>query len=78
MGPHRTIGTVRHWSADGGVLDSPATPGGCWADADVVEDGTLLRAGQVVHLEWRAGRHGPYEFLATHVEADDALETAGG
>lgn len=80
MGARRTIATVRHWSAETacGVLDSPETPGGVWADANVVENGHPLRAGQVVHLEWEDRPREGFSYVATCIETDPALENPGG
>lgn len=78
--PQRTIGTVRQWSsaAGEGVLDSAQTPGGCWAEASAVDGGSALRAGQVVHLEFEARQRAGFDYVATRIRTDDALETAGG
>jgi hypothetical protein len=76
-GVNRTVGTVRHWTASGGVIDSPDTPEGCWADPATVEGGQQLRAGQVVHLDWEQREHDRYRYTATRVEAGPALETPG-
>jgi cold shock protein len=51
-------GTVREWHGDEGwgVIDSPATRGGCWAhfgNAAVAGYATFV-AGQPVWLEWEA------------------------
>jgi CspA family cold shock protein len=49
-------GTVRTWdAAEGwGVVDSPETPGGCWAhfSAVAVDGYRALVAGQAVALDW--------------------------
>ncbi len=80
MSANRTTATVRTWSADlgEGVLDSPETPGGCWGADSAVDGDGPLRAGQVVHLEWRAQRHDQYGYVATAIVVDPALEKAGG
>ncbi|MFZ5869428.1 MAG: cold shock domain-containing protein [Actinomycetota bacterium] len=80
MTAQRTVATVRHWDeASGcGVLDSAETPGGVWADAAVVEDDRPLRAGQVVHLEWEVRPREGFDYVATCIETDPALENPGG
>ncbi len=80
MSANRTTATVRTWSEDlgEGLLDSPETPGGCWGADSVVDGDKPLRAGQVVHMEWQAQRHDDYEYVATLIVVDPALETAGG
>ena len=49
---------VRQWHPDEGwgVLDSPQTPGGCWAHfgAVAVDGYPELIPGQAVTLEWEA------------------------
>jgi len=51
-----TAATVRYWKSEEGwgVLDSDATPGGCWAHFSNIEmDGfAMLEAGQVVEMTW--------------------------
>ena len=51
-----TLGTVRDWTDDEGwgVIDSSATPGGCWTHFShlAVPGYRTLRAGQVVEMEW--------------------------
>src|SRR5947209_1839094 len=62
-------GTVRDWhSYDGwGVIDSDATPGGCWAhySAAAVDGYRSFTAGQPVWLEWEAADQDGYGFRAT-------------
>jgi CspA family cold shock protein len=65
------IGVVREWSDDEGwgVIDSPETPGGCWAHFThlAMPGFHTLRPGQSVELTWEpAGQHG-YEFRAMKV-----------
>ncbi len=64
-------GTVREWhDEDGwGVLDSPETPGGCWAHFSMVQvDGyRSLLEGQAVHFEWERGWQDGYDFRAVRV-----------
>lgn len=51
-----TSGIVRTWfNEEGwGVIDSPETPGGCWAHYSAVAVAVYrsLVAGQRVHLDW--------------------------
>ena len=52
----QTTGTVREWHGElgWGVLDSPDTPGGCWAHFSHI-DGTgfrTLTVGTNVQLDW--------------------------
>ncbi|MGW6695347.1 cold-shock protein [Rhodococcus sp. NPDC054953] len=66
-----TRGTVREWHAERGwgVLDSPATPGGCWAHYSNI-DGTGFRAltvGATVDLDWERAEQDGYSFRATRV-----------
>ena len=49
---------MREWHDKGwGVIDSPDTPGGCWAHLSILKmDGyRSLRAGEAVDLEWERG-----------------------
>jgi cold shock protein len=66
-----TTATVREWrDADGwGVLDSPDTPGGCWAHFSNLDmpGYRALDAGQVVRLEWEAPGQDGYGYRATRV-----------
>ena len=76
-------GTVRQWmDEDGwGVIDVPDLPGGCWAEASVVEglDGTsTLRAGQTVDVEWTAPGPEGYEAKAVRVVLRDELQATPG
>ena len=80
----RTSGTVRLWmEVDGwGVIDSPDLPGGCRAEASVVEGlqpGQTLRAGQPVEVEWTTPGPGDFGYRAVRVEVRDDLQaTTGG
>jgi hypothetical protein len=75
-------GTVRQWMDDGwGVIDVPELPGGCWAEASVVEglDGTsTLRAGQTVDVEWTSPGPEGYDARAVRVVLRDELQTTPG
>ncbi|WP_197687779.1 MULTISPECIES: cupin domain-containing protein [unclassified Nocardioides] len=67
----RTTGTVRSWS-DGegwGVIDSPDTPGGCWAHFSALRmDGFKgLVPGQAVVLDCEEAAQDGYDFRATVV-----------
>ena len=80
-----TFGTVVRWDdvRSGGLIEAPELPGGCWADAAVVERHTsgsdVLRAGQVVEVDWeRPGAEG-LPFRAVRVAPrDDLQQTVGG
>ncbi len=80
-----TLGTVVRWddARGGGVIEAPDLPGGCWADAAVVVHGTsgagVLRAGQVVQLEWtEPGAEGlPYRAVRV-TPREDLQATVGG
>ena len=62
---------VRVWHAENGwgVLDSPDTPGGCWAHYSHIEmDGyKRLENGQVVQLQWEAPGQDGFDFRAVRV-----------
>ena len=64
-------GLVREWYADDGwgVIDSPETPGGCWAHfSQVAMTGCrALSAGQVVHLDWEVARQDGFDYRAVRV-----------
>ncbi len=66
-----TRGTVRSWHADDGwgVLDSPATPGGCWAhfSAVLVPGYRALEPGEAVELTAEAGVQDGYAYRAVEV-----------
>jgi hypothetical protein len=80
-----TFGTVVRWddARGGAVIEAPDLPGGCWADAATVVHSTsrdgVLRAGQVVEVEWtEPGDHG-LPFRAVRVEPREDLQaTVGG
>jgi hypothetical protein len=80
-----TLGTVVRWddAQHGAVIEAPELPGGCWADASVVEHSTTatgaLRAGQVVEVEWaEPGVNGrPFRALRV-VPREDLQATVGG
>jgi CspA family cold shock protein len=67
----RTTGIVRQWSADEGwgVIDSPATPGGCWAHFSSVRATGYreLQPGDAVTLEFETGRQDGYAYRAVTV-----------
>ena len=80
-----TLGTVVRWDEgrSGALIEAPELPGGCWADAAVVVRSTsgsgVLRAGQVVEVDWqRSGEEG-LPFQAVRVTPrDDLQQTVGG
>lgn len=63
-----TVGLVREWDNEEGwgVIDSPQTPGGCWAHYnDVAVAGyKSLDPGQSVHLEWEAVEQDGFAYRA--------------
>jgi len=80
-----TLGTVIRWddSRHGAVIEAPELPGGCWADASAVAHSTspdgVLRAGQVVEVEWTEPGAGGFPFRATRVvPREDLQATVGG
>jgi CspA family cold shock protein len=69
-----TLATVREWDDEEGwgVLDSPKTPGGCFAHYSDIEGPKSFRnlvAGQRVELEWEAPgfKQDGYDFRAVRV-----------
>ena len=84
MGTVGTVGVVREWHVDEGwgVVDSPVTPGGCWAHFSVgaVDGFVAFRAGERVHLEWAAGGQDGFDFRATRLwpEGRDPESRAAG
>lgn len=64
-------GVVREWHSDEGwgVLDSDATPGGCWAHfSSVLMDGyRTLDTGQPVRFDFEPGRQDGFAFRAVAV-----------
>jgi hypothetical protein len=79
-----TLGTVIRWDDDrrGAVIEATDTPGGCWADASVIEhshSGGVLRAGQVVELDWTEVAAEGLRFSALRVvPRSDLQATVGG
>ena len=76
-------GTIRLWmDEDGwGVIDLPDQPGGCWAEASVVEglDGArALRAGQTVDVQWTTPGPEAYAAKAVRVVLRDELQATPG
>ncbi|MDP9792329.1 CspA family cold shock protein [Catenuloplanes nepalensis] len=57
---------IREWHADEGwgVIDSPDTPGGCWAHFSAAAAPAVFRPGQRVHLEWESPGQDGYPFRA--------------
>ncbi|MEV0897176.1 cold shock domain-containing protein [Actinoplanes sp. NPDC049802] len=66
-----TAGIVREWHADEGwgVIDSDATPGGCWAHfSSLLMSGyRFLSPGQPVEFEFETGRQDGYDHRAVAV-----------
>ncbi|TFV89580.1 hypothetical protein [Blastococcus sp. CT_GayMR16] len=79
-----TLGTVIRWddARGGAVIEATETPGGCWADASVIEhshSGGVLRAGQVVELDWTDVPAQDLAFSAVRVvPRSDLQATVGG
>lgn len=75
-------GIVTWWRPDdgGGVIDGPDLPGSCWADAAVVDAAApaVLRAGQVVELEWEEPGPDGYACRAVSVTVGDELQATPG
>ncbi len=76
-----TTGSVRSWFSEQGwgVIDSPETPGGCWAHfGNVMIPGYKeLTAGQLVNLDWEPADQDGYRFRALRVwpTGTDPIET---
>ena len=75
--------TVTWWRPDegGGIVDGADLPGSCWVDVDAVDNppGRVLRAGQVVQVEWEQPGPPGYACRATRVTVSDDLQgTPGG
>ena len=66
-----SVGTVRLWHAEEGwgVIDSPDTPGGCWAhfSAVLVPGYRTLEAGGAVTFTFELARQDGYPFRAVEV-----------
>lgn len=64
----RTVGVVREWHDDEGwgVVDSDATPGGCWVHASMVRARTFgrLAEGSAVELTYEEAPQVPYSYRA--------------
>lgn len=74
-----TIGAVREWheEAGWGVIDSPETPGGCWAHFSHVDRPgyRTLTPGQRVTLEWQQPGQDGYPYRAVRVRTGDGEGT---
>ena len=70
-----SVGTVRLWHADEGwgVIDSPATPGGCWThySAVLVPGYRTLQAGAAVTFTFDVAEQDGYPFRAVEGWAGD-------
>ena len=73
-----TQGVVRIWHDElgWGVIDSPATPGGCWCHFSAIEAPGFrtLREGQAVRLFWEEADQDGYQFRAVRVLAADSRQ----
>ncbi|MGH3693505.1 MAG: hypothetical protein ACRDRX_05825 [Pseudonocardiaceae bacterium] len=71
-----TRATVRSWLADEGwcVIDSPNTPGGCWAHFShlVMPGYRALKIGQVVEMEYEAADQDDYRYRAVRTWPEGA------
>ena len=65
------VGTVREWHEElgWGVIDSPDTPGGCWAHFShvAVPGYRSLQPGQAVTLEWTSHGQDGFAYRAVRV-----------
>lgn len=72
---------VSWWSDDDGwgVIESSATPGGCWVHFSVVtsEDNGFrhLQVGQAVAFAWEKADQDGFHFRATRVEGSKAVDS---
>jgi CspA family cold shock protein len=70
-----TTGIVREWHSDEGwgVIDSDATPGGCWAHfGSVLTSGyRSLNAGDTISFEFQRGSQDGYAYRAVAVWTGD-------
>jgi hypothetical protein len=79
-----TFGTVVRWDErrGGALIEAPDLPGGCWAAVSAVEHSTsggVLRAGQVVELDWTEPGAEGLPFRAVRVvPREDLQATVGG
>ena len=72
IGPVAVHAVVREWRDDEGwgVVDSPETPGGCWAHFShiAIADGyRATHAGQQVMLEWQAADQDGLDYRAVRL-----------
>ena len=73
---------VRLWNEQEGwgVLDSPATPGGCWAHFSTLDmDGYATAVpGQAAHLLYESAQQDGFDWRAVHVLLDGVPPRAAG
>ena len=66
-----TSASVREWhnNEGWGVLDSPETPGGCWAHFGTIEmpGYRALDPEQIVRLEWESADQDGYAYRAVRI-----------
>lgn len=78
----RARGTVTWWRPEdgGGVAEGPDLPGSCWVDVAAVEGRpeVVLRAGQVIELDWEEPGPSGYACRAVRAMAGDDLQTTPG
>ncbi|MFI5845175.1 cold-shock protein [Catenuloplanes sp. NPDC051500] len=70
---------IRSWNADEGwgVIDSPATPGGCWAhfSSAAVPGVASFTPGQAVELEFESPGQDGYPYRAVRLQPAGATPT---
>ena len=73
-------GLVREWHPEEGwgVLDSPETPGGCWAHFSAIDmDGYReLHAGQRISFTYNAADQDGYTWNASHINPEGVAATS--
>ncbi len=72
-----TIATIRVWHDEGwGVVDSPETPGGCWAHFSDVPGSRYIAfaPGDPVWLDWESPGQDGYPYRATQLRPRDERE----
>jgi len=75
-----TIGTVIRWddASHSGLIEAPDLPGACWVDRSVLDGDDVLRAGQVVEVDWTETEQGDAPLSATRVVHRPDLQTGLG
>ena len=75
-----TIGTVIRWDDEShsGLIEAADLPAPCWVDASVLGGDEVLRAGQVVEVDWTDTEQGDAPLSATRVVHRPDLQTGLG